>query len=124
MNWLSWLNADKQTPDACEHCLACRERLYQLAFSWTEDAQLADDLVQATFEQAMKKWTQVEDVEKMEQWACRVMRNLLHDHYRRQRPTDDITEYSDVLESQDNIEQQIERDELRLRVHHACCACR
>ena len=119
MSWLTWLRGRPSERDACEACLACRERLYRLAFSWTGDAQLADDLVQATCERALKQWAQVKDVDKLEQWACRIMRNLLHDHYRRQLPTEDWTEYSEVLASHENVEAQIERDERHLRLHHA-----
>lgn len=119
MTWMKWLTGKPTERSVCEHCLACRERLYRLAFSWTGDAQLADDLVQATCEKVMAQWTRVQDTAKLEQWACRIMRNLLNDHFRRQQPTEPIEPLADVLPGDDDLEARILRDEQHLRVHHA-----
>ncbi len=119
MGWMEWLRGKPSERTVCEHCLACRERLYRLAFSWTGDAQLADDLVQATCEKVMAQWQAVDDTDKLEQWACRIMRNLLNDHFRRQRPSEPIEPLADSLPSEEDLEARILRDEQHLRVHHA-----
>ncbi len=118
MNWLMWLKPGGSAQDVCRACLACRERLFRLAYSWTGDAQLADDLVQATCEKALEKWQQVEDVAKLEQWACRMMRNLLHDHYRRQRPSEALDDHVNSVVDED-LEARLLRDDARRRVHEA-----
>ena len=119
MGWMEWLRGKPDEREVCEHCLACRERLYRLAFSWTGDAHLADDLVQATCEKVMARWQGVTDTDKLEQWACRIMRNLLNDHFRRQRPCEPIEPLADTLPGEEDLEARILRDEQHLRVHHA-----
>ena len=40
-----------------------RERLYRMAFSWTHDPALADDLVQQTCYQALRKQRHLRDID-------------------------------------------------------------
>lgn len=63
---------------------ACRARLLRLACAWCQNRQLAEDLVQDTL---MKAWHYRDDIKRHESemaWLCRVMRNHLIDHLRKQ----------------------------------------
>ncbi len=69
-----------------------RPRLYRLAYSWTHDAALADDLVQETLTKAWQKYDQLRDPKAQEAWLFSILTNCFRDHYRRHRETDDIDE--------------------------------
>jgi RNA polymerase sigma-70 factor (ECF subfamily) len=62
-----------------------RNRLYRMAFSWTHDPTLADDLVQQTCYQALRKQKHLRDIEAADAWLFRIMANCLADHHRVRR---------------------------------------
>jgi len=62
-----------------------RERLYRMAFSWTHDAALADDLVQQTCYQALRKQRHLRDIDAADAWLFRILANCLADHHRARR---------------------------------------
>jgi len=69
-----------------------RSRLYRVAYAWTHDAALADDLVQETLTKAWQKSDQLRDIKAQEAWLFSILTNCFRDHYRRQRETEDIDE--------------------------------
>jgi RNA polymerase sigma-70 factor (ECF subfamily) len=62
-----------------------RGRLYRMAFSWTHDPVLADDLVQQTCYQALRKQKHLRDIEAADAWLFRILANCLADHHRVRR---------------------------------------
>jgi RNA polymerase sigma-70 factor (ECF subfamily) len=62
-----------------------RGRLYRMAFSWTHDPALADDLVQQTCYQALRKQKHLRDIEAADAWLFRILANCLADHHRARR---------------------------------------
>jgi len=62
-----------------------RERLYRMAFSWTHDPALADDLVQQTCYQALRKQRHLREIEAADAWLFRILANCLADHHRARR---------------------------------------
>jgi RNA polymerase sigma-70 factor (ECF subfamily) len=62
-----------------------RERLYRMAYSWTHDPVLADDLVQQTCYQALRKQRHLRDIEAADAWLFRILANCLADHHRAHR---------------------------------------
>lgn len=94
-----------------------RPRLYRVAYSWTHDAALADDLVQETLTKAWQKYDQLRDPKAQEAWLFSILTNCFRDHYRRHRETDDIDEM-DIAGDQCLETEQI-RSELVDRVRQA-----
>lgn len=69
-----------------------RHRLYRIAYAWTHDASLADDLAQETLIKAMKRSSQLRDPGAGEAWLYSILTNCYRDHFRRQRDLDDVDE--------------------------------
>ena len=66
---------------------ALRPDLYRLAYSWCQDAQLADDLVQDCMERGLKRIDQLKDHDQLKAWLARILSNLHVDFRRRNRET-------------------------------------
>jgi RNA polymerase sigma-70 factor (ECF subfamily) len=62
-----------------------RGRLYRMAYAWTHDPALADDLVQQTYYKALRNQRQLRDIEAADAWLFRILANCLKDHYRARR---------------------------------------
>jgi len=62
-----------------------RERLYRMAYAWTSDPHLADDLVQQTLLKALKNQKQLRDFAAAEGWLFRILANCLTDYRRAKR---------------------------------------
>jgi RNA polymerase sigma-70 factor (ECF subfamily) len=75
-----------------------RERLYRMAFAWTHNPHLADDLVQQAMLKALSNQRQLKDMAAAEAWLFRILSNCLKDHYRAKR---DVVSPDDVVLSND-----------------------
>lgn len=62
-----------------------RDRLYRMAYAWTHDPHLADDLVQQTMLKALNNQRQLRDMAAAEAWLFRILSNCLKDHHRAKR---------------------------------------
>jgi len=62
-----------------------RDRLYRMAYAWTGDPQLADDLAQQATYKALSKQKQLRDLAAGEAWLFRILANCLTDHRRAKR---------------------------------------
>jgi RNA polymerase sigma-70 factor (ECF subfamily) len=67
-----------------------RQRLYRIAYAWTHEAALSDDLVQETLIKAMQRIGQLRDPKAGEAWLYSILTNCYRDHFRRRRETEDI----------------------------------
>jgi RNA polymerase sigma-70 factor (ECF subfamily) len=62
-----------------------RERMYRMAYAWTHNPELADDLVQQAMYKALRNQKQLRDPAVIEAWLFRILSNCLKDHYRAHR---------------------------------------
>lgn len=72
--------------------MACRRRLYRLAYSWCHDAMLADDLTQETLSKALQKLEQLKNEDSLNSWLFAILNNQWRDYLRKKRPCEDIDE--------------------------------
>ena len=87
-----------------------RARLYRIAYSWTHQAALADDLVQETLTKALQKSAQLRDPSAQNAWLFSILANCYRDHFRRYREMDDIDEIelaSDIGPESDHMQNEI-----------------
>lgn len=76
-----------------------RQRLYRIAYAWTHNAALADDLVQETMAKALKKSAQLRDPNAGDAWLYSIMTNCYRDHFRRLRTAEEIDENTIIHDS-------------------------
>jgi RNA polymerase sigma-70 factor (ECF subfamily) len=62
-----------------------RKRLYRMAYAWTGNPHLADDLVQQTVLKALSNQKQLRDFAAAEGWLFRILANCLTDYRRAKR---------------------------------------
>lgn len=94
-----------------------RDRLYRMAYAWSHDPHLADDLVQQTLYKALSNQKQLKDPAAAEAWLFRILSNCLKDHYRAKRemlPADDL-----AIPEERTPERKSEQQQLVEMVRHA-----
>jgi RNA polymerase sigma-70 factor (ECF subfamily) len=79
-----------------------RPRLYRVAYSWSHNAALADDLVQETLIKALKNASQLRDPALLNSWLFSILANCLRDHFRQHKEMDDIEELEDYRYAHEN----------------------
>ncbi|MBZ0106334.1 MAG: RNA polymerase sigma factor [Sulfuricella denitrificans] len=84
-----------RTRDLRKQMEQSRSKLYRVAYSWSHDAALADDLVQETLSRALKNADQLRDPELLNSWLFRILNNCWHDHFRQHRVMEDIDDVED-----------------------------
>lgn len=94
-----------------------RQRLYRIAYAWTHSAALADDLVQETLAKALRKSSQLRDPKAGDAWLYSILANCYHDHFRRQRTTEEVDENTIIHES--TPEKESSEQEIVLKVRAA-----
>ena len=62
-----------------------RDRLYRMAYAWTHNPHLADDLVQQAMLKALNNQRQLKNMAAAEAWLFRILSNCLKDHHRAKR---------------------------------------
>lgn len=78
---------------------ALRPVLYRIAYAWTHDPVLADDLVQETLAKAWVRRAQLRDDTALKAWMVAIMNHCWLDHLRSRRDYDDVDDWEDKLES-------------------------
>jgi len=68
------------------------QRLYRLAFAWSHQAILAEDLVQETMLKALEKRKDLNNMEHLDAWLSKIMRNQFIDNMRFNRRWDCVEE--------------------------------
>lgn len=94
-----------------------RDRLYRMAYAWTHDPYLADDLVQQTLYKALNNQRQLKDLGAAEAWLFRILSNCLKDHYRAKREFLSPDEL--VVADRESPERQTEKQQLVEKVRRA-----
>ena len=69
---------------------ASRERLYRIAFVWSHDAALADDLAQEALARGLARIGQLREAERLSSWLFSILHRCWIDHLRGRR--DDLDE--------------------------------
>lgn len=84
-----------------------RPRLYRLAYSWSHNAALADDLVQETMIKALKNAAQLRDPALLNSWLFSILANCWRDHFRQYKEMDDIEEMEDYRYAHENTPEAV-----------------
>ncbi len=93
------------------------DRLYRVAYSWTHEQFLANDLVQETIARALQHKDKITDQRALEIWLFKVMANYWRDLLRRRKDSADINEMH--LADPDSPVRNTERLKLITQVHRA-----
>jgi RNA polymerase sigma-70 factor (ECF subfamily) len=97
-----------------------RPRLYRVAYSWSHNAMLADDLVQETLAKALQNAGQLRNPQVMQSWLFAILANCWRDHFRRHREMDDLDELEDYRYMDEHTpEQEHAQSQLVSRVRRA-----
>ena len=67
-----------------------RTKLYRMAFAWSHDAMLADDLAQEALMLALQKIDHLKDTDALNSWMYTILNNVWLGHLRKQKPNEDI----------------------------------
>ncbi|MEJ2509524.1 MAG: sigma-70 family RNA polymerase sigma factor [Gammaproteobacteria bacterium] len=94
-----------------------RPRLYRLAYAWSHDPVLADDLVQETLAKALKSASQLRNRDALDSWLFGILANCWRDHFRARREMDNIDDY--VLTNNVTPETEHEQQHITDRVRRA-----
>jgi RNA polymerase sigma-70 factor, ECF subfamily len=94
-----------------------RGRLYRMAYAWTHDTHLADDLVQQTLCKALSRSRQLKDMGAAEAWLFRIMSNCLKDYHRAKREVLSADEL--VVVDEATPERETQKQQLVLKVRRA-----
>lgn len=79
-----------RTDDLQDQLEKMRPKLYRVAYSWSHNAALADDLVQETLIKALQNAKQLRNAEAMNGWLFAILANCWRDHFRQNREMDDV----------------------------------
>ena len=94
-----------------------RPRLYRLAFSWTQDHAMSDDLTQEALVKALKNSRQLRDSKKLDSWTFGILHNCYRDSFRKQKPLDNIDDFDFADEHQPDTD--YEHNSITLAVRKA-----
>lgn len=92
--------------------------VYRYLMSLTHDANLAEELTQEAFYQAIRSSDRFDGSCKVSTWLCGIARNVLLSHRRRHPETLEVQEYDQSTPSaEDDALQAYDRIELMKRLH-------
>ncbi|MCW8931209.1 MAG: RNA polymerase sigma factor [Gammaproteobacteria bacterium] len=94
-----------------------REQLYRVAYSWCNDALLADDLTNEALHKALEKWTNLRDKSSINSWLFKILANCWYDHLRKIKPSESIDDI--VLVDHETPEQLLQQQEIIIQVRKA-----
>lgn len=98
----------------------CQPKLYRLAYAWSRNQAIAEDVVQDTLARALAQSRQLKDPDALHNWLLCIMANCLKDHYRRNRKMEDIDDLADDLPACElTPEDCFEQNQLIQRVRQA-----
>ena len=72
-----------------------RRKLYLVAYTWSKDRMLADDLAQETLTKAVRNLGSLRDAIAMDAWLFQILTNCWRDYLRRRRDIEDIDALGD-----------------------------
>lgn len=114
MNPLTYLCRNREFREKLEES---RPRLYRVAFAWSHDHALSDDLVQDALAKALKHSGQLRNRDAFDSWLFGILANCWRDHFRARREMDDIDDH--VIAAPDTTESRHEQQHITERVRTA-----
>lgn len=93
MNIFGLLGRTREFHDKLEQS---RARLYRVAYAWCRNPSVADDLVQETLSKALRKSSQLRDLEMMHSWLFSILTNCWRDYFRQHQEMEDIDEIDEL----------------------------
>lgn len=97
----------------------CRNKMFRIAFSWSHDEMLADDIVQEALTKALVRLKQLKKPEVLESWVLSILNNVWIDYLRQKKEFVDIDEHIELTHSNDTPDTFYERDRTVNRVRKA-----
>ena len=94
-----------------------RSKLYRMAYAWSHDAMLADDLVQEALILALQKIDQLKDEAAFDGWIYTILNNVWLGYLRKSRPSEDIEQI--VVADGASPEHEMLVQQIDLMVHSA-----
>ncbi len=67
-----------------------RSKLYRMAYAWSHDSMLADDIAQEALMLALQKVGQLKDIAAFDSWIYTILNNVWLGHLRKHKPKEDI----------------------------------
>ncbi len=118
---VKWLQP-RERRDLAEKIEASRERLYRVAFAWSHDAMLADDLAQETLARGLARIDQLREAERLTSWLFSILHRCWIDHLRIRRDDLDEEALAELPADQPGPEHHAEAQETARRVRAAIAA--
>jgi len=101
----------------CKRLEAGRGRLFRMAYAWSHNSDVADEVVQEAMIKALNSVDKVKDIEALDGWLFRILSNCFIDYCRKQR--DEINIDDTILVAQDTPETVHSQDEMLITVRAA-----
>ena len=93
--------------------------VYRYLLSLTHDADLAEELTQETFFQAVKSVGHFSGGSKVSTWLCGIAKNVFLAHLRKHPPTEPLTENSTLeMSAEAKVLSSFEKMELLRKIHN------
>ena len=101
----------------CKRLEAGRVRLYRMAYAWSHNKDVADEVVQETMIKAMHNIDKVKNIDALDSWLFRILSNCFIDLCRKRREEVDIDEV--ILLEQETPETVHSQNEMLAAVQSA-----
>ncbi len=118
---MKWFQSRAQR-ELVEKMQANRERLYRMAYAWSHDPVLADDLAQEALSHGLAKIEQLRDAERLTSWLFAILHRCWIDHLRGQHPVEDETALAELPANTPGPDNHAEVQETVNRVRIAIAA--
>jgi RNA polymerase sigma-70 factor (ECF subfamily) len=114
------LSAKKQQSPFNALLEANYQKLYRLSYAWTQSAVFAQDLVQETMLKSIEKQHQLQSLQQIEPWLCKIMHNLYMDKLRYQKKWQFVDmEDIDLHKNSRSCEDFCINEQAELNIHQA-----
>lgn len=118
---MKWLQTRAQR-ELSEKIEASRERLYRMAFAWSHDPVLSDDLAQEALSRGLAKIEQLREAERLTSWLFSILHRCWIDHLRGLRLTEDEEALAELPSHTPGPDKHAEVQETVSRVRSAIAA--
>lgn len=78
--------------ELCKRLKAERGRLFRMAYAWSHNADVADEVVQIAMIKALNSVDRIKNIKAMDAWLFRILSNCFIDFCRKQREQIDIND--------------------------------
>ncbi len=74
----------------CKRLKCNREQLFRMAYAWSHNADIADEVVQEAMIKALNSVEKIKNIDALDSWLFRILSNCFIDLYRKNRDEVDI----------------------------------